>query len=152
MCHVCRAKIRERAIAKQMEMESIPVEMRAVFERGAKFGELQAGLFAQAEYIRTVGPVTELINLLKKFGDTELEESSNQALDLQRALAVHQMSEGCAITYGKQNAGSIARLNVLEGIHGLELTVDPGPKEKAQGQAKQTLDDLLTSILAQVAK
>jgi hypothetical protein len=164
MCRKCRNIIRERAITAQMDQENIPVELRAIFERGAKFGELQAALFLE-KMTRSVeeetAPVLAIMSLLGGEGlDKELT-----SLSTMKAVYQEQFEEGSAIIFGKIGPESRDRVNVLRQIHDLPLMEvgksgedsKPGfemsmAEKQRQADASESADELLSKIVASVKK
>lgn len=123
MCAICERKIiRERAIAKRMEQENIPTEMRAVFERGAKFGELQTALFLRTSTEATIAQIQPYMELLKAMGASDKAAGETGALEAMAAMSDELMSEGLSLVFGKESPEAVVLLNELETIHGTTLT------------------------------
>lgn len=143
MCKKCRDKIRERAISAQMAQENIPLEMRAIFERGAKFGELQAALFLETSTRVGNDMATPIIALLEALGDKDAGREL-ETIKTMEAIYKHQFKEGAELAFGKPSPESKDKVNVLREIHDLPL-MDIGHGAEPQGR-KDPTGDLLAEI------
>jgi hypothetical protein len=129
MCRKCRDKIRESAITAQMEQENIPVEMRAIFERGAKFGELMAALFLEKMTRNVEEETAPVLIMMSLLGGGEGMEKELTSLQTMQAVYQEQFEEGTAIVFGKISSDTRDKANVLRKVHGLPL-IEVGCKDE----------------------
>lgn len=142
MCINCRNKIRERAITKQMDQEQIPVDSRAIFERGAKFGELMAALFLEKSTRDMVEETTPILALMAILSDDKTMDDKLVSIETMQAVYKHQVMEGGQLTFGKFTGDSKIKVNALRAIHELPL-LDSDP---AAGK-KDPIGDMLAELL-----
>lgn len=123
MCHKCRNKIRARAVDFYLNEECIPDNQRETFERGMRFGEMQAALFVE-KVVSAMRADTILVLAAQEALTGERQDIEDiSSLAMARELSGLLEQEGLRCLFGNVPAtkDTAAKYNLLRACHELPI-------------------------------